>query len=206
MSIKDGLSAVADEVLGDAQKEAEAIILAAENEAKQTLKAAKEQADQNYLSLMKQATAKVENERKKIASVTEVEIRNRLLETKKKLVDAVFVKALGKLEEFVTTNEYHAYLLKLMEEMAVRVTQKNLVVHVNGKDKTWLNKKILNRISKKTSRQLKLSDETEDCIGGCKIQTLDGKITYDNTIDNRLRELRPTLRGEVAKILFGEEV
>ena len=50
MTVKDGISAIAKEVLGDVQKEAEAIILAAENEAKATLKAAKEQADQNYQS------------------------------------------------------------------------------------------------------------------------------------------------------------
>ena len=48
MTVKDGVSAIASEVLGDVQKEAEAIILAAENEAKETLRAAKEQADQNY--------------------------------------------------------------------------------------------------------------------------------------------------------------
>ena len=51
MSIKDGLLAITNEVLGDVQKEAEAIILAAENEAKETLKAAKEQADKNYQTI-----------------------------------------------------------------------------------------------------------------------------------------------------------
>ena len=45
MSIKDGLSAIANEVLGDVQKEAEAIIVSAENQAKETLKVGKEQAD-----------------------------------------------------------------------------------------------------------------------------------------------------------------
>ena len=64
---------------------------------------------------------------------------------------------------------------------------------------------MLNRLSKKLHCELKLSDETGDFIGGCKIQTADGKITYDSTIDNRLQELKPTLRVEVAKILFGKE-
>jgi len=64
---------------------------------------------------------------------------------------------------------------------------------------------MLNRLSKKLRRELNLSDENEDFIGGCKIQTIDGKITYDSTIDNRLQELKPALRVEVAKILFGEK-
>ena len=205
MSIKSGLSAITSEVLEDVQKEAEAIILAAENEAKKTLKAGKEQADQNYQTIINQAKTQAENERRKITSVTEVEMRNRLLQTKEELVNTALEKALIKLEGFVTTEKYHEYLLKLVEEVAERIDQKNLVVQVNSKDKAWLTRDILNLLSKKLHCELKLSEQTEDYIGGCKILTVDDKITYDSTIDNRLQELKPALRVEVAKILFGKE-
>lgn len=187
------------------QKEAEAIILSAENQSKETLKVEKEQAVQNYQTLINQATAKAESERRKIASVTEVEIRNRLLQTKEGLVETAFDKALVKLKGFVTTEEYHDYLLNLIKEVAKNIGPKNLVIQVNAKDKGWLTQDMLDRLSKKLHFELKLSEQTEDFIGGCKIQTLDGKITYDNTIDNRLKELKPTLRVEVAKILFEKE-
>jgi len=206
MSIKDGLSAIANEVIGDVQKESEAIILFAQNQAKQTLKEGKEKSVQNYQTLMNQATAKAEGERRKIASVTEVEMRNRLLQTKEGLVDTAFDKALINLKNFVKTEQYHGYLLKLIEESAGRIGQKNLVIQVNTKDKEWLTQDMLNRLSKKLGKELKLSDENEDFIGGCKIQTVDGKITYDSTIDNRLQELKSALRVEVAKILFEKEV
>jgi V/A-type H+-transporting ATPase subunit E len=205
VSVKDGLAAIANEVLGDVQKEAEAAILAAKNEAKAALKVAKEQADQNYVTVMKEATAKVDGERRRIASVTEVEIRNRLLRAKEALVDAAFEKAVTELHHFVTTEGYHDYLLKLIEEVAGKISKKDLVVQVNAKDKAWLTQDTMNRLSKKLHRELKLSEQTEDFIGGCKIQTVDGKITYDSTIDNRLQELKPTLRVEVAKIMFGKE-
>jgi V/A-type H+-transporting ATPase subunit E len=205
VSIKDGLSAITSEVLEDVQKEAEAIILAAENEAKETLKAAKEQADQNYQAIITQAKTKAEAERRKITSVTEVEMRNRLLQAKEDLVDVAFEKALVKLQDFVKTEEYHEHLLKLIEEVAKRIASKNLLVQVNAEDKTWLTQDMLNRLSKKLRRELRLSDETGDFIGGCKIQTVDGKITFDSTINNRLQELKSTLRVEVAKILFGKE-
>ncbi len=205
MSIKEGLSAITSEVLGDVQKEAEAIILAAENEAKETLKAAKEQADQNYQTIINQAKTKAENEKRKITSVTEVEMRNLLLQIKEDLVDSAFEKALVKLEDFVKTEEYPEHLLKLIEEVVKKIGQKSVVVQVNAKDKTWLTQDMLDRLSKKLRRELKLSEETEDFIGGCKIQTIDGKITYDSTIDNRLQELKSVLRVEAAKILFGKD-
>jgi V/A-type H+-transporting ATPase subunit E len=205
MSIKESLLAITNEVLTDVQKEAEALILAAENQAKETLKAAKQQADNSYQAILNQATIKSEAEKRKIASVTEVEIRNRLLQAKEDLVDDAFQKALMKLKDFTTTDKYHDFLLRLIEENAKQIDRKNLIVQVNAKDKAWLTQAILNRLSKKLKYQLKLSDQTEDFIGGCKTQTVDGKIIIDSTIENRLGELKAILRVEVAKALFGKE-
>ncbi len=204
MSVKDGLSLIAQEVLENVQKEAETIILSAEKEAKDILKVAKEQAIQNYQTIINQADARTGSEKRKIASVTEVEMRNLLLQTKEELFDATFEKAHAKLQEFVKTEEYHRMLLKLIEEDAKNIGQKVLVIQVNTKDKTWLTEDALKRLSKKLHCELKISDQTEDFIGGFKIQTEDGRITYDNTIDNKLKELKPILRVEVAKILFEE--
>ena len=205
MSVKVGLYAIANEVLGDVQREAEGMIISAENQAKETLKVAREQALQNYQASMNKATAKAEGEKRKIASVTEVEMRNLLLQTKERLVDDAFDKALLKLKDFVATEEYRKYLLNLISGVSQRIGQKNLVVIVNSKDKEWLTQDMLNRVSKKLHGEIKLSNQTEDFIGGCKIESSDGKITYDSTIDNRLKELKPTLRVEVAKILFEKE-
>lgn len=206
MTVKNGVSAIASEVLGDVQKEADAIILAAEKEAKETLKAAKEQANKNYQSVISQTKVKAEAETRKIASVTEVDMRNHLLQTKEDLVDATFKKALVNFQNFVKTDEYHAYLLKIIENACKRIGQKNLLLQLSSKDEEWLTQDMLKRLSKKLHCELTLSGETGNYIGGCLIQTADGKITYDITIDNRLQELKPVLRVEVAKILFGETV
>ncbi len=206
MTIKNGLSAIAEDVLGDVQKEAETAILAAEGEAKATLKAAKEQADQNYRAKITQAKLKAEAEKRKIVSVTEVEMRNRLLQTKEDLVDAAFEKAFSKLENFVETDDYHDYLFKIIQSAAKRIGQKDLAIQVNAKDKDWLTLDVLKRLSKKLHCELKLSEKTGNYLGGCIIQTGDGKIILDVTLDNRLQELKPVLRVELAKILFGEAV
>jgi len=204
MIVKNGISAIANDVVGDVQKEAEAIILAAENEAKTTLKAAKQEADQIYRDIISKANAKAEAERRKIDSVTEVEMRNRLLQTKEDLVGVAFEKALVELKNFVETEEYHDYLFKLIQDAAERIGQKDLIVQVNAKDKGWLTQDALKRLSKKCHCELRLSDKTEDYLGGCIIQTDDEKIIYDVTLDNRLQELKPVLRVELAKMLFGE--
>ena len=80
---------------------------------------------------MSEVTAKAEAENRKIASVTEVDMRNRLLQTKEELVDVAFEKAFAKLKDFAKTEEYHGYLLKIIKDACERIGQKNLVVQVN---------------------------------------------------------------------------
>jgi len=205
VSVKNGLAAIANEVLADVQKEAEALVLTAKNDAKETLKTAKQQADKNYQMILTQATARAEAEKRRIASITEVEMRNLLLQAKEELVDAAFGKALARLKEYAASEEYHRYLLKLIREVAKALDQKSLFIQVNANDKEWLTQEDLDHISKKLNCELKLLDETGDFIGGFKTQTVDGKLTYDSTIDNKLSELKPQLRVELARIMFEEE-
>jgi V/A-type H+-transporting ATPase subunit E len=205
LSVKDGLSAIAREVLQDVQKEAEAIIVAAEKDAKQTLRAAKEEADANYQITIDQATTQAAVEKRKITSLTEVEVRNQLLQTKETLVNAAFEKAQTQLAAFTKTEQYHEHLLALIEETAKKIGSKKLTVHVNAKDKEWLAQGDLAKLSKKLRFELSLSDQTEQIMGGCKIETADGKVVSDNTLENRLQELKPALRVDAARILFGKE-
>jgi V/A-type H+/Na+-transporting ATPase subunit E len=205
MSVKNGLSAIAKDIVGDVQKEAEALILEAEQEAKATLKAAKEQADQNYRTILNQAKVKAEAEKRKIASITEVDIRNSLLQTKEDLVDVAFEKAQTNLKNFTESEKYHNYLTMTIEGAAKKIGQKNLIIQVNAKDKEWLTPDVLKRLSKKLHSELKIAEKTGDFLGGCIVQTEDEKIIYDVTLDNRLMELKPVLRVELAKILFGEK-
>jgi vacuolar-type H+-ATPase subunit E/Vma4 len=205
LSVKNGISAIANEVVGDVQKEAEALISAAEKEAKETLRLAKEQADQTYQEILSKANVKAEAEKRKMASVTEVEMRNRLLQTKEDMVDAAFEMAHKKIEAFVGSKKYPDYLFNLIGSVAQKVGQKDLVVQVNAKDQKLLTPEVLKRLSKNSHTELRISNTTEDYLGGCKIHTIDDKIIYDATLDNRLQELRSSLRVVVAKKLFGEE-
>ncbi len=203
--IKDGLKAIATEVLEDVRKESEAIILKAEGEAKEILRMGKEEADKAYAATMTDVTREMEDEKRRTESLTEVELRNMLLQTKESLVDVAFEKGVTKINDFTKFESYHDYLLKLIEEAAKKVGAKELDVFVNSVDKAWLKQRKLEDLSKKLGVDLKLASENENCMGGCKIQTTDGKIVYNNTLENRLRQLKPELRLNTAKILFARE-
>jgi V/A-type H+-transporting ATPase subunit E len=204
--IKAGLAAIATEVLEDARKEAEAILHESEEDAKEILKTAKLDADKIYETIVGEATVRAETETRRFQSLTDVEKRNQLLQTKEKFVDQAFKGAIEKLKAFVKTKNYQDSLLELIEEAATRINSKKLVIHVNSADKQLLKQEDLHTFSKKLDTELTLAQTTEDHIGGCRLQTPDGTLTFDNTLENRLEKLKPTLRLETAKILFDNEV
>lgn len=204
-NIKVGLTAIAAEVLEDVRKEAEALLHNSENEAKEILKKAKQEADKTYATILSETEAKTKKEKQKIKSLTEVEKRNLLLQTKEQLVDEAFDRAIARLTEFAKTKEYHNTLFELIKQAADKVGSKNLVLQVNSADKIWLKKGSLDKFAKKIDAEFILEKENEDSIGGCKVKTKDGSIVFDNTFENRLEQLKPDLRLSVAKILFRTE-
>jgi vacuolar-type H+-ATPase subunit E/Vma4 len=203
--VKQGLAAIANEVLDDIRKEAEAIIRKAEKESEENLRTAKDEADRTYEAIISDASAKTDAEKRRIASLTQVEKRNRLLQTKEELVDFAFNETQARLKTFVKTGDYHNCLVNLIEEAAKKLDAKSLIIYVNSTDKAWLLEGELSSLSKKLRTELKLAEETLDCIGGCKVHTTNEKVLFDNTLENRLQQLTPHLRLEVAQILFGKE-
>jgi V/A-type H+-transporting ATPase subunit E len=204
MNVKEGIVVIASEVLEDVQKEAESLIANAEREATKTLEKSKELADQAYLSIIKKAEATAQSEEKRIASLGDIEVRNKLLQTKEELVDKAIQKAIEKLEAFTKTDQYYNFLQKQIERVASGMNSKKLRIQVNGKDKMWLSIKKLEELSKKLGVELAIIEESPEFIGGCKIKTPDNNITYDGTIDNKIAELRLNLRSQIANMLFTE--
>ncbi len=204
-SIKEGLSAIANEILSDVQKEATGFITNAEVRAKETLKIAKEDADQTYKTIIDDALSKALTEKRSAQSLTEVEIRNRVLQTKETLVDEAFNKATSMLREFVGLEGYHEQLMDFVEEGAKKLGGEKLIVGVNSADHDWFSYEALSALSRKLNISLELASEPEPCMGGCKVRTPDGKLLYDNTFENRIQQQKAELRPKVAKILFEQE-
>ncbi|MCW3996610.1 MAG: V-type ATP synthase subunit E family protein [Candidatus Bathyarchaeota archaeon] len=202
--IKEGLSAIAKGVLDDVQREVESIIVNAENEGKKALGAAKAEADEIYATTVTEASVRAEAEKRKIQSVIDVETRNQLLQTKELMVDAAFDKATEQIKEFVKTEQYHNVLIEFIREAVEKVGSRRAVLHVNSVDRTWLAPR-LGDLSKKLNVDLKLAEDEEEFIGGCRVEANDGRTAYDNTLENRIEQLKSTLRLEAAKILFGKE-
>jgi V/A-type H+-transporting ATPase subunit E len=205
VKVKEGLKGIANEVLADVQKEAEVLVHKAEEDSKETLRIAKDESDKIYALVMAEAVTKTSSEKKKIDTKADVDVRNQILVAKDALMQSTFEKAQSRLNEVVNEEKYKKFLLKLIEESANKIGSGKLIVIISSRDKLWLTQKNIDIISKRLHVDLALADETTPSIGGCKIQTIDGRIIYDSTFENRIEQLKPALRPELAKILFQKE-
>ena len=66
-------------------------------------------------------------------------------------------------------------------------------------------KKIIADLQKKSSKvKVSMSSQPIDVIGGIRVKSGDGSMTYDNTIDSRIERLKPLIRKNIAQLLRGE--
>ena len=204
-SIKRGLTSIANEILEDVKNESVTVIRDAEKKAEKILRDAKIEAEQSRARLLAETKEKCGSEKKKTESLTALEIKNKRLQVKEEYINAVFDKALARLKQFVESENYPDFLLDFIEEAVKKIESDKLVVYVNSKDREWLANGKIDELSEKLNVNLTLANETESCLGGCIVKTPDGNLLHDNTFEKRLQSLKPTLRLEIAKILFERE-
>jgi V/A-type H+-transporting ATPase subunit E len=65
-------------------------------------------------------------------------------------------------------------------------------VYTNAKDKDIV------QSSLSSFSGSELSSEIIDCIGGVKIESKEGAMKFDNTIDAKIERLKPLIRKEIA--------
>jgi len=129
------------------------------------------------------------------------DLRMRKMRLMDELMEDVFDRSLKRIEELPRDEKYANILIALIKEGLNALEIKEGVIHVNEKDR-----EIANRVIKKLNEEgfnLRLSKESINTVGGVFITSLDETLAYNNTFEARLRALKPRLRKEVFKILFG---
>jgi V/A-type H+-transporting ATPase subunit E len=51
---------------------------------------------------------------------------------------------------------------------------------------------------------VRVSDQPINALGGIKVRSADGTMSFDNTLDSRIERLKPLIRKNIARMLRGE--
>ena len=129
---------------------------------------------------------------KQIVGSSDIEARNKQLLALEDAVSRVFTKALEQISNSDRNGDYANLIKSLLDESTKVLGTSEVIVFTNSKDRDVVQSALSNFAGSE------LSSETIDCIGGVKIQSKDGAMKFDNTIDAKIDRLKPLIRKEIA--------
>ncbi|AJZ75934.1 V-type ATP synthase subunit E [Candidatus Nitrosotenuis cloacae] len=148
--------------------------------------------EQEYDKILAEGKKEAEKLEKQIVGNADLDSRNKHLLLVEESIEKVFEKAIKKLQDTDRNNEYSKLISTLLQESIDAIGTSDIIVQTNSKDKSVVQSS-LSKFPGST-----LSSDLIECLGGIKVQSKDGTMKFDNTIDARLDRLKPLIRKDIA--------
>ena len=192
MTSNSSLEQAIDKILKKTEKEILLDLKNSGSDSKQTLDDSLPKLEQEYDKIISDGKKEADKIDKQIVGSADLDVRNKQLLLLEEGVDKVFSKALDQIANTDRSKDYSNLIKTLLDEATKILGTTKVTVFTNTKDKDVV-KSILSKYS-----GAKLSSETIDCLGGVIIKSKDGTMTFDNTIDARIKRFKPLIRKEIA--------
>lgn len=204
MSSNSALERTISKVLS--QKEADLIsqIDSAYQESQRNLEASRGKLEGEHTKIIESAKKQAENLKRQIVGSSRLAARNKELLMIEGSVNEAFERSRAWLANSGKDEAYRALMASIVEESLPSVGSDEVAIECNKND-SELVKKIVADVSKRSKIKVKVSDQPINVIGGIRVKSADGTMTFDNTLDSRIERLKPLIRKNIARMLRGEE-
>ena len=181
-----------DKILNQTEKEIESNISSALSDSQKTLENALPNLEREYDKIIADGKKEADKIEKQITGGADIEARNKQLLALEESVDKVFKSALDQIANADRSGDYANLIKSLLEESITILGTSEIIVFTNSKDKDVVQSSLSGFPGSE------LSSETIECLGGVKIKSKNGAMTFDNTLDARIERLKPLIRKEIA--------
>lgn len=192
MASDSALERTIDKILSQTESNIQSSLDSALNESQQKLDDSVKILEQEYDQIIADGKKEADKIEKQIIGSADLEARNKQLTTMEESIDKVFSKALEEISNADRSGDYSNLIKSLLDESTRILGTTQVTVFTNSKDKEIV-QSIISQYP-----EAELSSETIDCLGGVKIKSKDGSMTFDNTIDAKIKRLKPLIRKEIA--------
>lgn len=148
--------------------------------------------EQEYDKIISEGKKEAEKLEKQIIGNADLDSRNKQLVLIEESIEKVFDKAIKKIQGTDRNSDYSKLISSMLEESIRTIGTPDIIIQTNSKDKSVV-QSLLSKFPGAT-----LSNDAIDCLGGIKVQSKDGTMKFDNTIDARLERLKPLIRKDIA--------
>jgi V/A-type H+-transporting ATPase subunit E len=178
-----------DKILGQTESNILSSLDSALTESKQKLDDSNATLGQEYDQIISNGKKEADKIEKQIIGGADLEARNKQLMTVEESIDKVFTKAVEKITTADRSGEYSNLIKSLLDESTKNLGTTEIIISTNSKDKEI----VQSFLSQYPGAEL--SSETFDCLGGVKVKSKQGAMTFDNTLDAKIERLKPLIRN-----------
>ncbi len=204
-SLDENIESLTRAVLSEASAEADHILADAGTKADAIRQRAQAQAAAERAEVIERATQEAARLRGQTVAITQMKARTMELEHREKLLDSVFNAARQQLSSIQQWSDYGQICQRLLTEAVTQLKASEVVVRADKKTMACLTEQVLDEVAKKFNVRL-IVGETLTKQTGVRVETVDGHLHYDNTLETRLGRLQNTLRSPVYHVLIGESL
>jgi len=192
LASNSSLEQAIDKILKKTEKEILSDLENSASASKETLDNSLPKLEQEYDQIISNGKKEADKIEKQIIGSSDLEARNKQLTTVEESIDKVFTKALEEIANTDRSGDYSNLIKSLLDESTKILGTTEVVVFTNSKDKDVVQSKLSDYSG------AELSSETIDCLGGVKVKSKDGAMTFDNTLDAKIERLKPLIRKDIA--------
>ena len=192
MSSNSGLESTIDQVLERNSSEFSQSLKNSLTDAQKTLSDSLPMLEEEYEKIIADGKKEADKIEKQIIGSADLQSRNKTLLIVQESTDKVLEKAKEKISNMDRNSEYSSLITKLLTEATSALNTSDVIVFTNSKDKDVVQSAV------SSISGAELSNDTIDCMGGVKVTSKDGSMSFDNTIDARIELLKPLIRKDIA--------
>ena len=204
-SVEENIEALSHAMQNEAKAEAELIKTEAQAKADAILQRAKAQAATERAEILDKAQQEADRLRGQVIATTQMKARTMELDHREKLLQTVFSTSLQQLQSVEQYSNYEEIALRLVREGVAQLNVKKLKVRADAQTEKYLTSATLEKISQELKVTLTL-EKTLEHGTGVVLETADGHLQFDNTLETRLARLQNNLRSPVYRLLIGEKL
>tara|TARA_B110000285_G_scaffold226172_1_gene285485 strand:- start:18 stop:617 length:600 start_codon:yes stop_codon:yes gene_type:complete len=192
LASNSALESTIDKILKNTEKDILTNIKSGLGESQQKLDDAIPKLESEYDKIILNGKKEADKIEKQITGASDIEVRNKQLLTLEEAVERAFSSALEQIANVDRSGDYSNLVKTLIDEAIQILGTSEVTIFTNTKDKDV----VQSTVSQFSGAEL--SSETIECLGGVKVKSKDGTMTFDNTIDARIERLKPLIRKEIA--------
>jgi vacuolar-type H+-ATPase subunit E/Vma4 len=191
-------------IVSEARAEAEELKKAAQSKADEIRQRGQAEANAARENIVAQAHQEADRLRAQATASARLKSRSIELAQREKLLDGVFAAVGKQLAGIGEREDYREIAQGLLRGALAQLHAEKAEILADGITQGVLDREMLEAMSDDLKMQVTMGADLKD-RHGVIVQTPDGHLSFDNTLETRLARMRGPLRADVFRLLTGED-